>query len=40
MPSRQRVSGLLPGQLYFFRYRALSKAGKGDWSDVVSLRAE
>jgi hypothetical protein len=37
MEASQDVSGLVPGTLYFFRYRSLTKAGVGDWSQVVSL---
>ena len=29
--------GLVPGKVYFCRYRSLTKAGTGDWSQVVSL---
>jgi hypothetical protein len=37
--ARQDVTGLIPGKVYFFRYRSLTRAGTGDWSDVVSLLA-
>ena len=36
--ANQQVYGLVPGKVYFFRYRSLTKAGVGDWSQVVSLR--
>jgi len=32
-----RLAGLERGVRYLFRYRALTKAGMGDWSDPVSL---
>jgi hypothetical protein len=35
----QGVSGLVPSKVYFFRYRSVTKAGTGDWSQVVSLLA-
>jgi hypothetical protein len=35
----QDVTGLVPGTIYFFRYRSLTKDGTGDWSQVVSLMA-
>lgn len=31
------ISGLTPGQLYYFRFRALTPKGKGNYSQVVSL---
>jgi hypothetical protein len=31
------VSSLTPGTLYYFRFRALTKDGLDDWSEVVSL---
>lgn len=31
------VAGLTPGQVYYFRFRALTKKGKSDYSQVVSL---
>ena len=34
----QDVAGLVPGKVYFFRYQSLTRAGTGDWSQVVSLR--
>ncbi len=33
------VAGLVPGQLYHFRFRAQTRAGMSDYSQVVSLRA-
>jgi hypothetical protein len=38
MQASQDVPALVPGKMYFFRYRSLTKAGTGDWSQVVSLR--
>jgi hypothetical protein len=35
--SSTTVSGLTPGQLYYFRFRALTNKGKTDYSQVVSL---
>jgi len=35
--AHQDVTGLVPGKVYFFRYRSLTKAGTGDWGQVVSL---
>jgi hypothetical protein len=32
------LSGLTPGTLYSFRYRVLTTAGKGDWSDPLTFR--
>jgi len=31
------VVGLIPGQTTYFRFRALTRAGKGDPSQIVSL---
>jgi hypothetical protein len=31
------ISGLTPGQTYYFRFRALTRKGMRDWSQVVSL---
>jgi hypothetical protein len=36
--ANQDAYGLVTGTLYFFRYRSLTKAGPGYWSQVVSLR--
>jgi hypothetical protein len=35
--AHQDVTGLVPGKVHYFRYRALTKAGAGDWSQVVRL---
>jgi hypothetical protein len=37
--SQQDVEGLVPGAVYFFRYRTLTRAGTSDWSQVVSVMA-
>jgi hypothetical protein len=41
LPSRMQanttVSGLTPGATYFFRYRILTRKGRGDWSDAISI---
>ena len=37
MKSRTEVSGLTPACIYYFRYRALTRAGWQDYSHVVSL---
>ena len=34
------LSGLIPRVCYFFRWRRVTRAGKGDWSDVASLLVE
>ncbi len=31
------ISGLTPGQTYYFRFRALTRKGMRDWSQVVQL---
>jgi hypothetical protein len=35
--ANQQAYGLVPGRVYFFRCRSLTKAGTGDWSELVSL---
>jgi hypothetical protein len=35
--AHQDVTELVPGRVSFFRYRSVTKAGVGDWSQVVSL---
>lgn len=37
--SDTRVAGLQPGTTYWFRYRAVTKGGVGDWSQVVTMMA-
>jgi hypothetical protein len=37
MLTRTEVSGLTPGQTYYFRFRAFTRAGWQDYSQVVSL---
>lgn len=39
MTAKTRVSGLTPGQTYYFRFRAQTRKGLGDYSDVVKLIA-
>jgi hypothetical protein len=31
------ISGLTPGQTYYFRFRALTRRGMRDWSQIVSI---
>lgn len=33
------ISGLTPGEVYYFRFRAFSRKGLTDYTDVVALRA-
>ncbi len=37
--SQQDVEGLVPGAVYVFRYRTLTRAGTSDGSQVVSVMA-
>ena len=37
LQARTTVPGLVPGSTAQFRYRAVTKAGEGDWSQPVSL---
>ncbi len=37
LQAKTTVSGLTPGATVQFRYRAVTKAGEGDWSQPVSL---
>lgn len=37
LQSRTELSGLTPATVYFFRFRAVTKAGEGDFSPIVSL---
>jgi hypothetical protein len=37
LQARTTISGLVPGSTAQFRYRAVTKAGEGDWSQPVSL---
>jgi hypothetical protein len=37
LQSKTTVSGLTPATTYQFRYRATTKAGEGDWTQVTSL---
>lgn len=40
MRANTTMSGLTPGQVYFFRFRALTRKGLGDYSDVVQIRVQ
>jgi hypothetical protein len=37
MQAKTTMSGLTPGSIWCFRFRAVTKAGEGDWSNVVSV---
>jgi hypothetical protein len=37
MQTRTELSGLMSARVYYFRFRALTRAGRGDYSQVVSL---
>jgi hypothetical protein len=37
MQARMELSGLTSARVYYFRFRALTRAGRGDYSQVVSL---
>jgi hypothetical protein len=37
MVAKTELSGLTPATVYYFRYRAVTKAGEGDWSQIISL---
>jgi hypothetical protein len=37
MQSRMEISGLTSARIYYFRFRALTRAGRRDYSQVVSL---
>jgi hypothetical protein len=37
LPAKTTIVGLTPGSTVMFRYRAVTKAGEGDWSQLVSL---
>jgi hypothetical protein len=37
MKSGTTISGLTPGQVYYFRFQARTRKGLGDYSDVVKL---
>jgi hypothetical protein len=37
LQARTKIAGLVPGATVQFKYRALTKTGEGDWSQVVSL---
>jgi hypothetical protein len=40
MQAKVTVSGLTPGQLYYFRFRALTRKGMGDWSQTITHMAK
>jgi hypothetical protein len=37
LQAKTTIAGLTPGVLVYFRHRSVTKAGEGDWSQVVSL---
>ena len=37
LQAKSTIVGLTPGSTVVFRYRAVTKTGEGDWSQVVSL---
>ncbi len=37
LQAKTTITGLTPGATVLFRYRALTKTGEGDWSQVVTL---
>ncbi len=37
LKARATITGLTPGQRYYFRFRAHTRKGLGDYSDVVTL---
>ncbi len=37
LQARTTVSGLTPGAMATFRYRAVTKAGEGDWSQPTAI---
>jgi len=37
LQAKTNVTGLTPATLYYFRVRSVTKAGEGNWSQVVSL---
>jgi hypothetical protein len=37
LTAKTTIENLTPGTLYSFRFRAVTKAGEGNWSDVVTL---
>lgn len=39
MKASTAISGLIPGQTYYFRFHAKTRKGLGDYSDVVKLMA-
>jgi hypothetical protein len=39
MQASTSVTGLIPGQVYYFRFRAHTRKELGDYSDVVRFMA-
>ena len=37
--AKTKVSGLTPGQIYYFKQRAITKAGQGSWSQIFVIVA-
>jgi hypothetical protein len=37
LQAKVEIDGLTPATAYFFRFRGVTKAGTGDWSQVVSI---
>ena len=37
LPAKTTIENLTPGTQYSFRYRAVTKAGEGDWSMSATL---
>ena len=37
LKAKTTIEGLIPGTTYSFRYRAVTKAGEGDWSAIANL---
>lgn len=35
--AKTKVSGLTPGQIYYFKQRVITKAGEGNWSQIVAI---
>jgi len=37
--AKTEVSGLTPGETYYFRYRSITRSGTSDWSHIISVIA-